>query len=111
MSQPNRHDVAPADLDRFAKLVQMRFGIRADAGNLRGALEERLAATGAASSSTYVERLGSHQAAKEWSALAGRLVVRETALRRSEHHTIARVAVAVLSHDGAVTQGARTNTG
>lgn len=86
MSQPNRHDVAPADLDRFAKLVQMRLGIREDAGNLRRALEERMAATGAASSSTYVERLGSHQAAKEWSALASRLAVGETYFFRNIEH-------------------------
>jgi len=86
LSRQNRHDIAPADLDRFAKLAEARLGIRAEAGDLRTALAERVAATGAASVSTYVERLDNHQVAKEWSALANHLTVPETYFFRNPGH-------------------------
>ncbi len=86
MSRPNGQGIAPADLDRIATLVEARFGIRADAADLRSAVAERLVVTGAASASTYVERLDSHQSAKEWSAMGNHLTVPETYFFRNACH-------------------------
>ncbi len=85
MSGPNRQDIAPAELDRFVRLVEARLGIRADTADLRTALAERVAATGA-SVSTYVERLDNQQAAEEWSTLGNHLTVPETYFFRNTAH-------------------------
>ena len=86
MSLLNEQGITPTDLDRLAKLVEARLGIRTEAGDLRAVLTERLAATGAACASSYLDHLDNHQAAKEWSALAIHLTVPETYFFRNTGH-------------------------
>ena len=87
MTKRSQTHILPKDaLDLFSKLVEDRFGIQAQAADLRIILAERIKSTGTTSPITYLESLQSHECSAEWLLLARRLTIPETYFFRNLEH-------------------------